>query len=89
MKDLLLKAKQEEGGFDFAKFKKLYISKYVNGEQKRHGSPKNKENARVTTKSLTLEADPFRSSIDSALKVEPTKPLKALGFSQTPAPLKG
>jgi len=35
MKDLLMMAKHEDGGIDFGKFKKLYTSKYVNGDQKR------------------------------------------------------
>lgn len=32
IKELLLKVKNDDGGFDFSKFKKLYTTKYINEE---------------------------------------------------------
>ena len=35
IKELLMKVKKDEGGFDFDKFKKLYTTKYINEELKK------------------------------------------------------
>lgn len=42
IKDLLLKVRNEDGSFDFGKFKKLYTTKYVNEDLRNQSSPTNK-----------------------------------------------
>lgn len=85
-------AKLEDGGFDFAKFKKLYTSKYANGDPKRQGSAK-KAVKRAPFKSLAIESEldltlgaPLaRASMDNSTLKGSLK----TKTSQTPAPLKG